>query len=70
MLYYSQYSKLLVLPAITKLRGKGSQNLCNCQAFVSQLFSVAHGAQQLVVVGGAFHAVFDEFHCLDGVAVG
>ena len=31
--------------------------------------SVAHCAQQLVVVTCALHAVFDKFHSFDGVAV-
>lgn len=31
---------------------------------------VAHGAQEFVVVGGALHAVLDEFHRFDRVAVG
>ena len=31
--------------------------------------SVAHGAQQFVVVAGTLHAVFDEFHGFDTVAV-
>lgn len=32
--------------------------------------SVAHGAEEFVVVGGALHAFLDEFHSFDGVAVG
>ena len=31
---------------------------------------VAHGAEELVVVAGAFHTVFDELHGFDGGAVG
>ena len=31
--------------------------------------SVAHGAEEFVVVAGALHTVFDKFHGFDAVAV-
>lgn len=38
--------------------------------YILLFVSVSHCAEQFFVVEGAFHSVFDEFHSLDGIAVG
>ncbi len=49
------------------IAGRNLEADSNCIFTNGQL--VTHRAEQFVVIGGAFHAVFDEFHSFDGVAV-